>query len=75
MRKEQIAEAFKQLQDRITQSIENTDGKTKFTEDNWKRDGGGDGRSRVIQAGNIIEKAGLIFLPFMAYYPRRSKRN
>ena len=59
MNKEQIAEAFKQLQDRITSGIEKTDGKAKFHEDKWERKGGGGGRSRVIQDGNIIEKGGV----------------
>jgi len=61
MTKEQIANQFKALQDTITKTIENTDGKTTFKEDVWLRDGGGGGRSRVIANGNIIEKGGVNF--------------
>ncbi len=61
MTKEQIAEQFKALQDTITQAIENTDGKTKFEEDIWTREEGGEGRSRVIENGAIIEKGGVNF--------------
>ncbi|PKQ65503.1 coproporphyrinogen III oxidase [Labilibaculum filiforme] len=61
MHKEEIAGKFKQLQDRITKSIEKTDGKGLFMEDNWEREAGGGGRSRVITNGNIIEKGGVQF--------------
>ncbi|RUT77975.1 oxygen-dependent coproporphyrinogen oxidase [Ancylomarina longa] len=74
MQKNQIAEAFKKLQDRITKSIENTDGKAKFTENNWKREGGGGGRSRVIQGGNIIEKGGVNFSAVHGQLPEKIKQ-
>jgi len=61
MQKELIAENFKQLQDKICKSIEHTDGIAVFAEDTWVRDGGGGGRSRVIQNGKIIEKGGVQF--------------
>ncbi|MER3463545.1 MAG: oxygen-dependent coproporphyrinogen oxidase [Chitinophagaceae bacterium] len=49
------------LQDRICKAIEETDGKTKFIEDDWQRaEGkGGGGRTRVIQNGAVFEKGGV----------------
>ncbi|CAH0484608.1 unnamed protein product [Peronospora farinosa] len=47
------------LQDEICATIEAVDGK-KFHEDKWEREGhGGGGRSRIIQDGNVFEKAGV----------------
>ncbi|MET3126881.1 coproporphyrinogen III oxidase [Arcicella rosea] len=61
MTKESISEYFKELQNQICASLENADGKATFHEDNWQREGGGGGRSRVIQNGNVIEKGGVMF--------------
>lgn len=47
------------LQDTITGGLENIDGKATFQEDLWKRDGGGGGRTRVIENGNVFEKGGV----------------
>lgn len=49
------------LQDRICAGLEILDGKAAFREDNWERPGGGGGRTRVIQHGNIIAKGGVNF--------------
>lgn len=46
------------LQDRICERIAALDGST-FQEDSWERPGGGGGRSRVMQGGNVFEKAGV----------------
>jgi coproporphyrinogen III oxidase len=46
------------VQNEICGEIEALDG-AKFHEDAWVRDGGGGGISRVIQNGNIFEKAGV----------------
>ena len=56
-----IALSFEALQDDICSALENLDGKAQFQEDSWKRDGGGGGRTRVIEKGNIIEKGGVNF--------------
>jgi coproporphyrinogen III oxidase len=61
MNKESIANYFRGLQDRICEALEGTDSKGKFVEDLWERPGGGGGRSRVMQNGNIIEKGGVGF--------------
>lgn len=46
------------LQDDICACLEKLDGK-KFEQDLWERETGGGGRSRVLRAGNIIEKGGV----------------
>lgn len=59
--KENVSEWFKGLQDRICKSLEDADGKAKFIEDNWTREEGGGGRTRIIQHGNVLEKGGVAF--------------
>ncbi|MEP0986463.1 oxygen-dependent coproporphyrinogen oxidase [Ekhidna sp.] len=59
--KERIADWFKGLQDSICQALQALDGKSTFQEDNWKRNEGGGGRSRVIKDGDLIEKGGVNF--------------
>jgi coproporphyrinogen III oxidase len=64
--KEEITEWFKSLQDNICSSLENEDVNgfataVKFNEDNWLREEGGGGRTRIFQDGNIIEKGGVNF--------------
>lgn len=48
------------LQDRICAMLEHEDGQS-FREDNWQREEGGGGRSRVLEKGNVIEKGGVLF--------------
>lgn len=59
--KEAIAERLKQLQDSICAALEAADGTGKFAEENWQREGGGGGRTRVMQHGSVIEKGGVNF--------------
>lgn len=62
MKKEEISNYFKGLQDDICHALEVSDGKAKFFEDNWERecdDGGG--RSKIIQNGAILAKGGVMF--------------
>ena len=47
------------LQNNITQALEEIDGKAKFKEDIWQRDEGGGGHSCVIENGDVIEKGGV----------------
>jgi coproporphyrinogen III oxidase len=54
-------EFFSDLQDRICSAIEEVDGKARFREDRWQREGGGGGRTRVIEEGGIFEKGGVNF--------------
>ena len=59
--KEEITEWFKSLQDSICSALEQEDGKGKFEEENWTREEGGGGRTRILQNGNVIEKGGVNF--------------
>jgi len=51
------------LQDRICHQIELEDGKEKFVEDEWIREGsgGGGGRTRVLTDGAVFEQGGVNF--------------
>jgi coproporphyrinogen III oxidase len=57
--KQEFVHHIRQLQDTICGALEKEDGKAVFTEDRWQRPGGGGGKSRIIQDGNVFEKAGV----------------
>lgn len=57
--KEKFYNYITQLQDSITQKLEEVDGKATFREDIWERPEGGGGRTRVIENGNVFEKGGV----------------
>lgn len=59
--KDNISKWLKDLQDSICQALEAEDGLGKFKEENWSREEGGGGRSRVIENGAVIEKGGVMF--------------
>ncbi|CAL5412774.1 unnamed protein product [Camellia sinensis] len=50
---------IREAQDSVCLAIEAVDGGGKFKEDVWSRPGGGGGISRVLQDGDIWEKAGV----------------
>lgn len=50
---------IRNLQDEICDSLEEMDGRSRFRHDDWERDGGGGGHSRVIEKGDIFEKGGV----------------
>ena len=58
--RDRTSECFKSLQDQITSAIEELEG-SGFREDSWSRDGGGGGRTRVLEGGKVFEKAGVNF--------------
>jgi coproporphyrinogen III oxidase len=60
MWRERTESYFKNLQDKITKAVEEVDGRT-FREDAWSREGGGGGRTRVLEGGTVFEKAGVNF--------------
>lgn len=49
------------LQDRICSGLEAIDQVAKFHTDEWERDAGGAGRTRVIGGGAVFEKGGVNF--------------
>ncbi len=49
------------LQDTICAGIEKEDGKITFAEDQWERQEGGGGRTRVLTDGAVFEQAGINF--------------
>jgi len=48
-----------ELQDSICQALEDIDGQAKFITDEWQREGGGGGITRVIADGAVFEKGGV----------------
>jgi coproporphyrinogen III oxidase len=58
---DEVKEYLLALQNRIVAELEHIDGKAVFREDAWDRDGGGGGRSRVLQDGGVFEQAGVNF--------------
>ena len=58
MMRETMQEMVRECQDTITTTLAEFDG-ASFREDVWERDGGGGGRTRVLQDGQHFEKAGV----------------
>lgn len=75
MFKEKVAEAYKQIQDSICNGLEVADGKALFEEELWEREGGGGGRTRVLQQGNVIEKGGVNFSAVYGKLPEAVKKS
>jgi coproporphyrinogen III oxidase len=59
--KKDISKWFKELQHEICVQLEEADGKGKFLTDEWQRQGGGGGLTRIVSEGKIIEKGGVNF--------------
>lgn len=57
--KTQFTTYIQNLQNDICSAIEEIDGKSTFREDDWEREGGGGGKTRVIEKGDIFEKGGV----------------
>jgi len=57
--KDKFTEFVYSLQDEICYALEKSDGKAVFREDLWEREGGGGGRTRVIENGAVFEKGGV----------------
>lgn len=73
--KEYIAETYKAIQDEITSGLEALDGKSTFEEELWQREGGGGGRTRIIQQGGILEKGGVNFSAVHGKLPEPIKKS
>ena len=59
--RDEISNWLRNLQNSICSSLEKADGKSVFEEENWTREEGGGGRTRIIRDGNVIEKGGVLF--------------
>lgn len=57
--KEQFIPFIHHLQNEICKAVEDMDGKAKFREDKWEREGGGGGITRIITDGNVFQKGGV----------------
>ena len=55
-----VREYLLDLQESICKALKEEDG-LDFIEDSWDREEGGGGRSRVLEEGNVFEKAGVNF--------------
>lgn len=75
MFRDKVATAYKQIQDSICAGLEIADGKGTFQEELWEREGGGGGRTRVIQNGNVIEKGGVNFSAVFGNLPEAVKKS
>jgi len=75
MFKDQVASAYREIQDEICKGLEQADGKARFEEELWDREGGGGGRTRVIQAGHVIEKGGVNFSAVHGKLPEAVKKS
>ncbi|MCX2453674.1 oxygen-dependent coproporphyrinogen oxidase [Pedobacter sp. PLR] len=73
--KDKVVAAFQKIQDSICQGLEQTDGKGKFEEELWSREGGGGGRTRILQNGNVIEKGGVNFSAVHGKLPDAIKKS
>lgn len=54
-----MAAFVRSLHEEICAAIERLDGRARFVEDAWQREGGGGGQSRILENGAVFEKAGV----------------
>ena len=74
MFREKVVAAYQQIQDEICLALEQADGVAKFEQELWEREGGGGGRTRVIQNGQVIEKGGVNFSAVHGVLPDAIKK-
>lgn len=74
MHREDIAEAFRQIQDSICRDLEQFDEKGIFRQDLWKREAGGGGRTRLIENANILQKGGVNFSAVHGPLPEKIRK-
>lgn len=73
--KEKVAESYKLIQDEICRGLEEADGSAKFQEELWDREGGGGGRTRIIQDGSVLERGGVNFSAVHGTLPEPIKKS
>ena len=57
--REKFTNYIHRLQDEICDRLEELDGRSIFHHDDWDREGGGGGHTRVISKGDVFEKGGV----------------
>jgi len=57
----EVGDYLRSLQRKIVHALEDVDGKETFRHDDWERDAGGGGKSRVLVDGAVFEQAGVGF--------------
>jgi coproporphyrinogen III oxidase len=72
--RDKVVEAYQKIQDEICQGLELADGKAVFEEEIWTREGGGGGRTRIMQHGDVIEKGGVNFSAVHGKLPEAVKK-
>lgn len=72
--REEIAAAYQTIQDEICAGLELADGLGKFEEEIWEREGGGGGRTRILQNGAVLEKGGVNFSAVHGKLPEPIKK-
>ena len=72
--KQRTQEFFAGLQDAICRALEAIDGAARFREDLWRREGGGGGRTRVVENGVVFEKPGVNFSAVEGVLPEEFAR-
>jgi len=58
---DRVNDYLQDLQTRITDGLQQLDGKADFEVDAWQREAGGGGRSMVLREGAVFEQAGVNF--------------
>ena len=58
---DQVKAFLLSLQDQICQKLSAADGRAQFKQDQWVREEGGGGQSRVLTGGAVFEQAGVNF--------------
>jgi coproporphyrinogen III oxidase len=59
--RQELAAFLAGLQEEICAALERLDGSARFGRDAWERPGGGGGLTRVLEGGQVLEKAGVGF--------------
>ena len=58
---EKVSHYLTDLQNRLCEAFEQSDGETRFHQDAWEREEGGGGRTRVMEGCRVFEKGGVNF--------------
>ncbi|MEX2536414.1 MAG: oxygen-dependent coproporphyrinogen oxidase [Trueperaceae bacterium] len=60
-RRDRVTSMLRTGQQRLIAAFEAIDGNGRFQEHDWERPGGGGGRARILENGEVFEKAGVNF--------------